>query len=167
MTPPLLHRGWVRPGLIMVLVGNLLATLFLLRPQPVNAAREAAREVFVTPPLDVAPGQSAEIAFFLPAVQNQGKPAPVRLQLVDAETGQVLAQKDITVGVGPGGGCLQLPASDLQRQSRQEIIGILIGLFQPNAPQPTASLQIFDTDTQKTTAALPAVQRFSENTREQ
>ena len=165
MTRNIRQRGWIRTSLVLALLSAVLMTLFLLRPQQAQAIREAAREVFITPPLAVAPGQSAEIAFFLPGGQGGGADGriPIQMRLLDAETGQVLAQKDVVAGDGPGGGCLQFSPGIEQTRSRQQIVGILIGLLKPSAPHPVASLQILNTETQQTMAAVPAVQLIRTN----
>ncbi|MCW3099978.1 MAG: hypothetical protein JWL77_5596 [Chthonomonadaceae bacterium] len=160
MTRKIQQHGWVRPGLVLALLGAFLAAFFLLRSQPAGAVREAAREVFITPPLGIAAGQGAEIAFFLPGGTGGGPndQIPVQLRLLDAETGQVLAQQEVAAGGIPGGGCLEFFPTNAQGAEHLQVVGVLIGLLRPGTPLPVASLQIFDTQTQRTTAALPAVQ---------
>src|ERR671938_141098 len=136
MTRHLLHRGWVRPGLVLGLLGLGLLALLLMRSQPARAGGEPDPIYMVTAPLAVGPGQSAEVAFFLPAVQKR-HPARVRLELVDAESGKVLAQQDFQAD-RPGGGCLKLNPQVNELPGRQQIIAILIGLLQPSMPAPTA-----------------------------
>lgn len=157
-----LHFPGIRTRLALAATALCLAPpLLLLRPHPAFAAREAALH-FVTGPLGTVPGQTAEIVFFLPETRAAGRPpAPVRLVLLNAITGEQLASKDFQAGGVPGGGCLEWENIEVNQDvpgQRTEVVGLLIGLLRPSADLPAASLQVLDTQTQKTVAALPAVQ---------
>lgn len=142
----------------------LALPLLLLRPHPASAAQKTALHC-VTGPLGTVPGQTAEMAFFLPGTPSVDRvPARVRLVLLNAITGEQLASKDFQVGVGPGGGCLEWENTGVNQDGpgeRTEVDGVLIGLLRPSADLPSASLQVLDTRTQKTLVALPAVQHPS------
>lgn len=165
MTRP--HFPGIRTRLALAAAALCLALpLLLLRPHPAYAVREAAIQ-FVTGPLGTVPGQTAEIVFFLPGTQPSNRqPEHVRLVLLNAITGEQLASEDVQAGGVPGGGCLEWvnPAApddgtgQLPAVQRTEVVGILIGRLPPSAGLPAVSLQVLDTQTQKTLVALPAVQ---------
>jgi hypothetical protein len=133
-----------------------------------------APQIAMAGPLSVTTEQSLEFVFSLPMPsQNQPNASAFRLILQDAETGSVFGQKEIQVAGGiPGGGCLDLTVDQggnvlingqvtnfhVQPGTRKAVIAILIPLNQSGQVRFVASLQLFDNATNRTIAALSAVQ---------
>lgn len=180
MTQIFSQLGRIRPGLavMIVVVISSLVSSFVQRlnaqePQ-VTQQTQAMRSIAIAGPLSVTTNQSLEFVFALPVTPtNQPNPAQFRLLLQDAETGSIFGQKEIQVSGGiPGGGCLELTVDQgghilidgqltnfiVPPGTRKAVVGMLIPAPLAGAVRFVAALQLFDNATQRTVAALPAVQ---------
>lgn len=171
MTQVFSQLGRIRPGLAVMIV-VVIVSLGGSFVQQLNA--QAMRSIAIAGPLSVTTNQSLEFVFALPVTPtNQPNPAQFRLLLQDAETGSIFGQKEIQVSGGiPGGGCLELTVDQgghilidgqltnfiVPPGTRKAVVGMLIPAPLAGAVRFVAALQLFDNATQRTVAALPAVQ---------
>jgi hypothetical protein len=125
----------------------------------------------VAGPLSLAAEQELEWAFALPVAGRNQADNRFRLTLQDAETGVILAQKEVQGA--PGGGCLEMMVDENGNVSiddqpadfsiapgeHKEVIGLLQPLHESGQTVLVATLQLVDPNSSgRTFVALPALQ---------